>query len=73
MLDIDLDGIKSYPIADALSERRIPFVFASGYGAQGNDPRYSNTLALQKSFTMEDLAHLLSRVLNEAPLSDEYR
>jgi DNA-binding response OmpR family regulator len=31
ILDIDLHGETSFPIADALRERDVPFVFSSGY------------------------------------------
>jgi CheY-like chemotaxis protein len=31
ILDIELRGEKSYPVADVLRERAIPFVFTSGY------------------------------------------
>jgi CheY-like chemotaxis protein len=31
ILDVDLNGTETYPIADALAARGIPFVFASGY------------------------------------------
>ena len=31
VLDINLNGEKSFPVADYLSERNIPFLFASGY------------------------------------------
>lgn len=30
-LDIDLGGDRVYPVADALSARGVPFIFASGY------------------------------------------
>ena len=33
ILDIDLSGERSTPIAQALQVRGVPFVFASGYGA----------------------------------------
>ena len=33
VLDINLAGEKVYPLADILSERQIPFVFATGYEA----------------------------------------
>ena len=32
LLDVNLDGTPSYPIADILKARGIPFVFATGYG-----------------------------------------
>jgi CheY-like chemotaxis protein len=36
VLDINLAGRLSFPIADVLRERGIPFVFASGYGSRGS-------------------------------------
>lgn len=35
ILDINLAGEKSFPVADCLDRRGIPYVFASGYGAEG--------------------------------------
>jgi hypothetical protein len=31
MLDVNLNGNKSYPVADALAARGVPFVFSTGY------------------------------------------
>ncbi|MFM0052465.1 response regulator [Caballeronia grimmiae] len=33
VLDVDLNGEKSYPVADALALRDIRFIFATGYGS----------------------------------------
>ncbi|RYY41919.1 MAG: GAF domain-containing protein, partial [Sphingomonadales bacterium] len=38
ILDINLGSTTSFPIADALFERRIPFMFATGYGEQAQFP-----------------------------------
>jgi CheY-like chemotaxis protein len=32
LLDIDLNGVASYPAAQLLRERNVPFAFLSGYG-----------------------------------------
>jgi CheY-like chemotaxis protein len=40
ILDINLQGEKAYPVADALLERMIPFVFATGYDPAHIPPRY---------------------------------
>ncbi len=32
VLDVNLDGIMSYPLAAEVERRRGPFVFATGYG-----------------------------------------
>lgn len=34
LLDIELRGEKSYAVAEALQERKIPFAFLSGHGQQ---------------------------------------
>ena len=32
VLDVNLNGQQSYPLADALVTRGVPFVFSTGYG-----------------------------------------
>ena len=44
VLDINLNGQKSYPVADALAARGVPFIFATGYSRHCRDerlPRFS--------------------------------
>jgi CheY-like chemotaxis protein len=36
ILDVNLDGRMSFPVADLLSARGVPFVFATGYGSAGS-------------------------------------
>ena len=36
ILDLTLGGALTYPAADVLAERGIPFVFATGYGSAGS-------------------------------------
>lgn len=35
VLDVNLGSTPSYPVADALFERCVPFLFATGYGLEG--------------------------------------
>ena len=63
ILDINLGEERSYPIADALSARGIPFVFATGYGSKGLDPAYRGFPVVQKPFRRQDLAAAVKRVL----------
>jgi CheY-like chemotaxis protein len=37
VLDLNLHGVKSYPIADALAQRDVPFIFLTGYGRDALD------------------------------------
>jgi CheY-like chemotaxis protein len=55
MLDINLNGKRSFPIADILKTRAIPFVFLSGYGSRGLEGAYADAKVLQKPFRLGDL------------------
>lgn len=62
VLDVHLNGRLIFPFADALAERRIPFVFATGYGERGIPREHSNWPVLQKPFRAEDLKRALDRL-----------
>jgi CheY-like chemotaxis protein len=60
ILDVNLDGHRSFPVADILMARHIPFAFATGYGAAGIDEPYRTRPVLAKPFRAEELAKLVS-------------
>ncbi len=66
MLDVNLAGEQSFPVADALIERGVPFLFATGYGLKGIPERYRNRPVLQKPFREQDLAGALREALASA-------
>ncbi|WP_106640560.1 response regulator [Allosphingosinicella vermicomposti] len=55
MLDVNLAGDLSFPIADILEERGIPYLFATGYGRKGVKEDYGAAPVLQKPFRARDL------------------
>lgn len=55
LLDINLASEQSFPVALALRERGIPFIFATGYGSKGLDERFRDAITLQKPFEMRQL------------------
>ena len=59
MLDVNLAGEASFPVADALRERGIPFLFATGYGINGIAEDYRTAPVLQKPFRARDLEEAL--------------
>lgn len=59
ILDLNVAGESIIPIAEALTARNIPFLFASGYGAKGVDLRWSHLPVLQKPFTIVELGKAL--------------
>jgi CheY-like chemotaxis protein len=62
MLDVNLAGEPSFPVADLLIERGIPFLFATGYGRQGIEERYRDYPMLQKPFRAEELGRALAQI-----------
>lgn len=60
ILDVNLGGTESFPVADALAARGIPFLFATGYGAMGLPECYADTLVLQKPYGQRDLEAALA-------------
>jgi hypothetical protein len=54
-----LAGEPIYPVAEALAERSIPFVFSTGYGSAGIRDAYRNRPVLQKPFAQNDLKQKL--------------
>ena len=63
MLDVNLAGEPSFPVADVLIERGIPFLFATGYGRQGIKERYRDRPMLQKPFRAEELGRALAALV----------
>jgi DNA-binding response OmpR family regulator len=64
ILDINLDGKTSFPIADVLKARGIPFFFATGYGSKGLSDGYEGSPTLKKPFLFHDLEKAVRRAVN---------
>lgn len=63
MLDVNLNGTKSYPVADALAVRGVPFLFATGYSDHGLNGGYPGRPVLKKPFQFQQLVDGLRRLL----------
>lgn len=64
LVDVNLDGIKSYPVADALAARGVPFAFSTGYSGQSLDDGYQDRPVLGKPYRDADLVAMLTRLLH---------
>jgi CheY-like chemotaxis protein len=64
VLDVNLAGTLSYPVADILRSRGIPFLFSTGYGAAGLPEHLKDALVLSKPYAPEALAIALLSVLS---------
>lgn len=67
MLDRNLDGVMSDPVADALRAKSIPFVYATGYSDWGTDIRFGGQKVLIKPYSDHDLTAALKSILPMVP------
>jgi CheY-like chemotaxis protein len=64
VLDVNLHGAKSYPVADALADHAIGFIFATGYGADALDGAYRHHPRCEKPFNGPLLMSTLAKVIS---------
>ncbi len=61
ILDINLHGATSFPLAAVLLGRGIPIIFASGYGERGLIDGFRDALVLTKPYGMGDLTQAVAK------------
>ena len=60
VLDVNLgEGRTSYPIAEVLRDRGIPFLFLTGYDESGLDAQFAGQPKLQKPYPAETLVEVV--------------
>jgi CheY-like chemotaxis protein len=67
MLDMNLNGKDSHPVAEALSARGVPFFYATGNTGQSLREGYAGRPLLKKPFRQEDLVAMLVRLQDQGP------
>src|SRR5258708_9567213 len=65
ILDVHLAGKEVFPFADALVDRGVPFLFATGYGMHGIPERLLDRPTLQKPFRPDELAETITRLAQQ--------
>jgi CheY-like chemotaxis protein len=65
LLDLNVKGEVSYPVARTLAERGIPFAFLTGYVAGKISETYRERPMLQKPFRVENLVQVLEEILDQ--------
>lgn len=63
ILDINLNGEPSYPVADALASRKLPFLFATGYGKAAIPRKYLDHPVVEKPFRKQELEEALDQLV----------
>lgn len=66
VLDLNLAGETSIPVADVLAQRGIPYVIATGYGAASLPPGQRGAMVLAKPYDPAELTAMLGRICHQA-------
>lgn len=69
MLDMNLDGDHSTPIADRLAARGKPFIFTTGYGSGGIPDHHAGRPVCAKPYVLADLQTMLVSAVQGAGIS----
>jgi CheY-like chemotaxis protein len=64
VLDVNLGGVLSYPVADMLVARKIPFVFTSGYEDNILRTRYSQVKTCPKPYLFRAIEEALLEAMS---------
>ncbi|BBD99839.1 response regulator [Sphingobium amiense] len=65
LIDCNLQGEKSWPVADILAEKAIPFVFATGGMADDLPASHADRPTLAKPFTIGAVERALEKILGQ--------
>lgn len=67
VLDVSLGKEESFPIADELKKRGVPFVFATGHGVDSLESRFAGAQVLAKPFEYELFCDVVGKMLTRRP------
>jgi CheY-like chemotaxis protein len=65
VLDINLEDEAVFPVADALAEQGVPFLFATGYDQASIPARYQHVPRWEKPFDPQSLAYVLPKLMRD--------
>jgi len=66
VLDANLNGRSVTPVAEALARRKVPFVFATGYGETGGAPGGFDAPVIRKPYDVTQVAVAVAELLGAA-------
>jgi DNA-binding response OmpR family regulator len=66
ILDVNLAGENSFPLANALKLRGIPVAFATGDSGLDEESGFADPILLNKPFAFEDVKAVLGELLKQA-------
>ena len=66
LLDVNVAGSHVFPVAQALKDKGVPFVFSTGYGEGGLPDEWRGQPTIQKPFTEDAVKQALMKALGVA-------
>lgn len=69
ILDVNVAGAVSFPVADILRHRGISFMFATGYGTPGLAAGYRDEVTLLKPYGPQELARGMAHAFRAPSLA----
>lgn len=66
LLDVNVAGRQVFPVAAALKERGVPFVFSTGQGEGGLPDEWRGAITIQKPFTEAAVRDALMKAMGVA-------
>lgn len=63
LLDVNVGGTRSFPLAEALQAADVPFVFTTGYDDAGMPGEWRERPSLRKPFMLRDVETALRKAL----------
>lgn len=67
ILDVNLRGQQVFPVAEVLTARGIPFIFATGYGANGLPDEWRRHPVIVKPYSRQDVQDALGKLGHPLP------
>lgn len=62
-VDVNLNGVRSNPVADALGADNVPFAFSTGYGNPSMEGAYGDQVVLRKPYNSGSLTEVVNQLL----------
>ncbi|QJD59691.1 response regulator [Pseudomonas sp. gcc21] len=67
ILDVSLAGETVFPVAERLSDRGIPFMFTTGFGAAGMPEAWADRPVFSKPYEIDSLIETIQQLVPNAP------
>ncbi|HJP98689.1 MAG TPA: response regulator [Rhodanobacteraceae bacterium] len=71
ILDVNLNGARTFGIAQTLAQSHTPFVFSTGYGADGIPAQFRGVPILSKPFSKREVERALAAALDAGSRSPQ--